>query len=202
MSLPYSQACENNKQPILERIAPLLAEATHVLEIGSGTGQHGVWFSRALPHLVWQTSDRQAGIDGLTARIRAEGPPNLRLPVVLDVAMPDWPLSQAGNIFTANSLHIMSKKHVESFFGGSGKILEAGGQLFVYGPFKYEGQFTTPSNARFDLWLKQRDPLSGVRDIEWINRLAKEAGCRLLYDYAMPANNQLLVFEKNCKTEG
>ncbi len=197
MSLPFSQACENNKQPILEKIAPLLAEATDVLEIGSGTGQHGVWFARALPHLVWQTSDRQAGIEGLTARIRAEGPPNLRLPVVLDVAMPGWPVSRAGNVFTANSLHIMSPSHVESFFRGTGRILDAGGRLFVYGPFKYDGQFTTPSNARFDLWLKERDPLSGVRDIEWINQLAREAGCQCLQDHAMPANNQLLVFEKS-----
>lgn len=196
MSLPFSQACENNKQPILEKLIPLLREADHVLEIGSGTGQHAVWFARALPHLVWQTSDREEYIGGLNARIHGEGTANLHPPIVLDVAMSPWPVATAGHIFTANSLHIMSKKHVEHFFRGVAEVLETKGKLMIYGPFKYEGDFTTPSNARFDLWLKERDPLSGVRDIEWINALAEKAGCTPQHDYAMPANNQLLVFAK------
>ena len=107
-----------------------------------------------------------------------------------------WPIAQTDNIFTANSLHIMSTDHVEDFFAGVGKLLQPDGKLIIYGPLKYQGDFTTKSNAGFDVWLKNRDPRSGVRDFEWLCELADQAGCAMLADHAMPANNQLLVFQK------
>jgi cyclopropane fatty-acyl-phospholipid synthase-like methyltransferase len=98
-------------------------------------------------------------------------------------------------IFSANTLHIMPAAHVEHFFHGVKRVLRPGGRLCVYGPFKYGGEFTTPSNARFDQWLKERNPLSGVRDFEQVAAWAREAGLRLRADHALPANNQLLVWE-------
>ncbi len=99
-------------------------------------------------------------------------------------------------VFTANSLHIMPASAVVEFFRHLNSVIEDGGLLCIYGPFKYGGDFTTPSNAQFDLWLKSRNPLSGVRDFEWVNQLASEAGLTLLEDNPMPANNQLLVWKR------
>ena len=98
-------------------------------------------------------------------------------------------------VFSANCLHIVATDSVENFFAGVGMQLRAGGLLMVYGPFKYDGQFTSESNDRFDDWLKERNPQSGIRDFEWVNSLADRAGLDLLEDNPMPANNQLLVWQ-------
>ena len=90
---------------------------------------------------------------------------------------------------------------VPEFFEGVGEHITLGGKLCLYGPYKYSGQFTTPSNARFDEWLKDRDPESGIRDFEWICKLARDNGFVFVEDFNMPANNQLLVFQKNHATE-
>jgi cyclopropane fatty-acyl-phospholipid synthase-like methyltransferase len=105
-----------------------------------------------------------------------------------------WPVARVDGIFSANTLHIMPAAHVEYFFRGVQRTLRTGGKLCVYGPFKYQGEFTTSSNARFDEWLKERNPLSGVRDFEHVDTLAKAAGLQLRFDHALPANNQLLVW--------
>jgi len=99
-------------------------------------------------------------------------------------------------VFSANTLHIMSWPEVERFFAGVGAVLEPGGVLVVYGPFNYGGAFTSDSNARFDGWLKQRDPASGVRDFEAVNAQALAQGLVLQQDIAMPANNRSLVWHK------
>ena len=121
---------------------------------------------------------------------------NISAPLVLDVADEPWPIGPVDGMFTANTLHIMRHEYVERFFRGAGHVLKEGGTLCVYGPFKYDGEFTTPSNASFDIWLKQRDPLSGVRDFEQVHAWAQEAGLELVADHNMPANNQLLVWRK------
>ena len=199
-ALPYSQACENNKAPILEVLRRHLPDRytvpVRILEIGGGTGQHGVFFAEQLPALHWQSSDVPWHMDSLNLRIAAAGLPNLPPAIALDVNDLPWPVDSCDGIFSANSLHIMSADSVVRFFDGVGSILNAGGKLLVYGPFKYGGQFTTESNARFDVWLKNQDPVSGVRDFEWVNELAAAVGLSLLEDNAMPANNQLLVWEK------
>ncbi|SQH77056.1 conserved protein of unknown function [Shewanella benthica] len=207
MSLvPFSQACENNKAPILEAISQAFSSSNRVLEIGTGTGQHAVYFAQALPHLTWQTSDQAGYIDGINAQLkqaRSQGDratDNLSPPLILDVTQP-WPLSshQAGidGIFTANTLHIMAKEMVEAFFIGVGKHLRTPGNLCIYGPFNYAGNYTSESNARFDTWLAQQDPRSAIRDIEWIVQLAENQGLRLVGDHSMPANNRLLHFVKS-----
>jgi SAM-dependent methyltransferase len=194
--LPFSEACERNKDPILSVLRGAFADRSRVLEIGSGTGQHAVHFARCLPRLRWQPTDRTEYLDGLAARIAAEGPPNLASPVELDVLREPWPLLSADAVFSANTLHIMSQPAVEALFARLPRVLDSGGVLAIYGPFRYRGQFTTPSNAEFDRELRARDPASGVRDFEAVDALARRAGFELVDDYAMPANNQLIVWRR------
>jgi SAM-dependent methyltransferase len=192
--LPFSDACERNKGPILEVLRTAFAGSTRVVEIGSGTGQHAVHFARHLPHLQWQPTDRAEHLPGLAARIAAEGPPNLASAVELHVLAEPWPAVRGDAVFSANTLHIMSWPAVEAFFAGLPRILDTGGVLAIYGPFKYGGRFTTDSNAAFDAMLRERDPESGLRDFEAVDALAEAAGLKLAADHSMPANNQLLVW--------
>lgn len=196
MSKPYSQACENNKGYILDVIRHHFPPGALVLEIGSGTAQHVCYFAEKLPAVHWQPSDLPVNLPTVLAGLADCALPNVAAPLALDVDEEPWPIGEVDGIFSANTLHIMSYASVERFMRGAGGILRPGARLCVYGPFKYGGEFTTPSNARFDLWLKQNDPQSGVRDFEQVDAWALEAGLRLLEDHAMPANNQLLVWEK------
>ena len=194
--LPFSAACERNKEPILGILRGALQRSLCVLEIGSGTGQHAVHFARNLPHLVWQPTDLSESLPGLSARIAAEGPPNLLPALALDVRHRPWPVESPDAVFTANTFHIMSWPEVVAFFEGLHDVLERGGVLAVYGPFNYEGEYTAPSNAAFDAQLRERDPLSGLRDIEAVNRLASSHGLHQIADHAMPANNRLVVWQR------
>ena len=192
---PFSQACENNKDPILAHLSALLTGCQSVLEIGGGTGQHALYFAQSLPYLTWHPSDVASNLNDLARRIMHASLENLPEPIRLDVDHRPWACGRFDAVFTANSLHIMSENSVENFFAEISDHMNAQAQLLVYGPFKYKGEFTTPSNASFDEWLKERNPVSGVRDFEWINALAQRAGLRLKQDLSMPANNQLLVWD-------
>lgn len=195
MIAPFSQACENNKRAIVAQLKTVFTTTKKVLEIGSGTGQHAVFFAAQLPHLIWQPTDLAINHDGINAWRNEQPSPNLQAPLELDVST-QWPVSQVDGMFSANTLHIMSWELVKLFFQGVGQHLVLSGKLVVYGPFKYQGQFTSESNAQFDLWLKAHDGARGVRNIEDVVQLAQSVGLVLLSDTAMPANNQLLVFEK------
>lgn len=195
MPLACSQACENNKAPILAIIKPLFAELKQVLEVGSGTGQHAVYFAEQMPELQWQPSDRKAYLGDLSQRCKQSQLTNLAEPIAFDVSQ-HWLLEEVDGVFSANTLHIMSADEVEDFFAGAGGILKPTGLLCVYGPFNYGGTYTSESNRQFDQWLKQRDPLSGIRDSEWVNELASNQGLSLEADHPMPANNRLLVWRK------
>ena len=192
--LPFSEACERNKGPILEVLRAAFAPCRAVLEIGAGTGQHAVHFASHLTHLAWQPTDRAEYLAGLAARVAAEGPGNLRAPFEFDVARPAPLPGTFDAIFSANTLHIMSWPEVEAFFAFAGRGLGPGGTLAVYGPFRYRGRFTTESNEHFDRALRERDPASGIRDFEAVDALAAAQGFVLTADYAMPANNQLIVW--------
>lgn len=194
--LPFSQACENNKQPILEVLSRHLQSPLRLLEIGGGTGQHAVHLAQALPSVQWQSTEVPSGVTTLNLRLRQAALPNLPLALPLDVTETTWQAGTVDAVFTANTLHIMGWPAVAAFFQGVGRHLAPHGLLLVYGPFKYHGEFTTDSNARFDGWLKQRDPVSGVRDFEAVDALAQQQGLALLEDNAMPANNQLLVWRR------
>ncbi|MFA5983564.1 MAG: DUF938 domain-containing protein [Methylococcaceae bacterium] len=195
-SKPFSQACENNKPPILQIIKDIFTEAITVWEIGSGTGQHACHFAAELPHLTWQPTDRTENLAGIQLWLDETPINNIKPPLCLDVADPVWPCQHIEALFTANTLHIMSWQHVEVLFARLAAYLTINAPVCLYGPFNYQGRYTSDSNANFDQWLKNRDPLSGIRDFEAINALAEQAGLSLLADHPMPANNRLLVYIK------
>lgn len=196
MSLPFSQACENNKAYIFDIIQHQYPTGGQVLEIGSGTTQHIKYFAELLPNLRWLPSEVSDYLPTVLAGLADCALPNIGTPQALDAGAEHWPVMQVEGIFTANTLHIMRIEYVESFFRGSARALKEGGKLCVYGPFKYQGEFTTPSNAAFDDRLKQRDQLSGLRDFEQMVTWAQLYGLQLLADHSLPANNQLLVWQK------
>jgi cyclopropane fatty-acyl-phospholipid synthase-like methyltransferase len=189
-----SETCERNKAPILAVLREELAACTRVLEVGSGTGQHAVYFAAALAQLIWQPSELQESLPALAERIRLEGGANLLAPVELDVLADPWPVTSVDAVFSANTLHIMGWSAVCEFFRGAAAILARPGVLCVYGPFRFDGRHTSESNVAFDQWLRQRDPASGVRDFEALDRLAQQRGLTLAANHAMPANNRTLVW--------
>ena len=198
---PYAESCDINRDPILEVLRVLFADRKQVLEIASGTGQHAVYFARALPHLIWQTSELEQNHAGIQMWLDEAQLPNVRSPLCIDANDAHWPdahrtVASVDAIFNANSVHIMSSPEVELLFEGIGRVLVAGGILCLYGPFNYDGKFTSESNARFDVWLKSRDPKSGVRDFETLNALAEKQNMVLLKDIEMPINNRTLVWQR------
>ncbi len=193
MTKSFSQSCENNKQPILQIIKSVFHESTTVWEIGSGTGQHACFFAKNLPHLIWQPTDREENTHGINGWVKDAGLNNLQECLTLDVTDAEWPCSQISSLFTANTLHIMSWQEVEHFFSGLKKYLSANASVCLYGPFNYNGKFTSASNEQFDQWLKSSNSLRGIRDFEAIEKLAHKAGLSIKDDHAMPANNRLLV---------
>ena len=195
VSKPYAESCDQNKAPILQVLSRLFADTRRVLEIGSGTGQHAIHFAAAMPHLVWQTSDRPENHPGILAWLQEAGLSNTRDPIELDVRDP-WPQQTYDGIFSANSVHIMSWDAVEACFEGVGSVLAEGGRFVLYGPFNYDGEYTSESNRQFDVWLKQRDPLSGIRDFSDLNRLADNQGLVFEEDIQMPVNNRMLVWRR------
>ncbi len=194
--LPSSEACERNKDPILEVLRRAFAAKLQVLEIGSGTGQHAVHFAAQLRHLTWHPTEQLSYLPDLAARVKLQGTRNLRPPTVLDVRQPVWPLRSVDAIFTANTLHIMSWPAVMAMFQGLDAVLQPGGVLCIYGPFRYDGGYTSKSNEEFDRMLQERDPQSGLRDVGDVTALGAQQGMRLQADHNMPAHNRLLEFEK------
>ena len=192
---PYAEACDRNRDPILEVLRRHFADRRRVLEIGSGTGQHAVHFAAVLAQLTWQTSDVDANLPGIRLWLEESGLPNLPPPVALDVTG-SWPDDRFDAIFTSNTLHIMGWPEVRTLFALLPRVLAADAVLAVYGPFNYDGRFTSPSNASFDEWLKRRSPESGIRDFADVDALARTIGFTLAEDRAMPANNRTLVWRR------
>ena len=191
---PHAESCEKNKEPILAVLRELFAGRRHVLEIASGTGQHAVHFGRELPHLTWQTSELPQHHAGIQMWLDEAQLPNVLPPLALDVNDEHWPLTGVDAVFNANTVHIISWPQVERMFAHIARALTPGGCVCLYGPYNYGGNFTSESNARFDAWLKNRDPDSGVRDFEAVNELAASHGLDLLRDIEMPSNNRILVW--------
>lgn len=197
VSLPFSEACERNKDVILDIISPILVTADTVLEIGSGTAQHAVHFAHNIASLNWQTSDQAHYLEGIEAQLTVAELSNVQRPIELNVNQQPW-LKVARRfdaIYTANTFHIMTDSDVTQFFNGLTQVMKQGCTVFVYGPFKYQGKFTSESNANFDESLRSRDCGSAIRDFEWVNQLAESVGLILLKDHKMPANNQLLIWQ-------
>ncbi|MEQ8264973.1 DUF938 domain-containing protein [Pseudohaliea sp.] len=193
--LPFSQACENNREPILAVLREAFGACTAVLEIGAGTGQHATAFAPAMPWLRWQPTEHPQALAVLEPRCRAFPAPNLEAPRALDVCERPWPVPVPDGVFTANTLHIMPWEATEALFEALAGAA-TGTLLAVYGPFNYSGRYTSQSNAQFDQWLAARSPHSAIRDFEAVDALAAAAGFALEADHAMPANNRLLLWRR------
>ena len=192
----YSQAAENNKAPIADVMGKHLPPDASVLEIGSGAGQHALHMSHTFPGITWLPSEREAVVPILRANLALYGSNNIESPLVLDLTDSSWSGETVDVVYAANVMHIVSQPLGERLVQVAADALRSSGLLMLYGPYKYNGQFTTESNAAFDQWLKDRDPASGVRDFEAVLATAQCSGLTLAQDYAMPANNQMLIFER------
>ena len=193
----FSPAADNNKSPILSILSNYLRDADRLFEIGSGSGQHAIYMAASVHTIRWQPSDCASVLPLLTNNIETYGTPNLSLPREFDLAS----LSKSEKIdvdcvYAANVMHIVSESLCENLIRLAGSALSQNGYLILYGPFTYNGQFTTRSNQDFDVWLKSRDPKSGVRSYEWVTALAAAAKLNLINDHVMPANNQCLVYQR------
>ncbi len=175
---PFAESSEQNKVPIFT------------------ARQHAVYFAEQFSHLNWIASDQAEYHAGIQMWLDDAALDNIDGPLLLDVNQPSWPVDEVDAVFSANTVHIMAWPSVENMFAGIGKVLQSGGVFCLYGPFNYNGKFTSESNARFDQWLKERDPVSGVRDFEALQVLAGEAGMQLVDDIEMPANNRVLTWKK------
>ena len=195
-TIPFSSAAERNRQPILEQLKELLPENGSVLEIGSGTGQHAVFFTQHLPDLLWQPSEKEENMAGLEARLELEGNGNILPPLRLDVLLDRWPGYCYDGAFSANTAHIMPWRAVVAMFSGVAAHLESPSRFCLYGPFNVDNRFTSPSNAQFDARLRAVDSRMGIRDVAMLEALAELYKMTLEYRIAMPANNFILVFKK------
>jgi SAM-dependent methyltransferase len=188
-------ATERNREPIREALAPHLPAEGLVLEIASGSGEHAVHFARAFPGLAWQPTDPDPAALASIAAWRDEAAlPNLLAPVVLDATSTEWPVARADAIVCINMVHIAPWAAALGLFAGAARTLPPGGLLYLYGPYRFNGAFTAPSNQEFDRWLRERDPSWGVRDIRELTPAATRFGIALAHVVAMPANNHSLVF--------
>ena len=196
LNKPFAPATDRNKGPILAQLRHLLTEPATVLEIGSGTGQHAVHFSAALPHLIWQCTDLPHALEGMRQWLDEAGTENLYPPIVLDVRVRPWPFRAVEVVYTANTLHIMDWDAVRDTFAGAAQVLKLDGRFMSYGPFCYHGVHTSEGNAGFDRQLRFQGAGSGIRDIDDLEMLATDSGLKLCRDIEMPANNRLLIWSR------
>jgi cyclopropane fatty-acyl-phospholipid synthase-like methyltransferase len=197
MNKPFSEACERNQGPILEVLKSVIVPADRrLLEIGSGTGQHAVFMAPHFPFLEWYPTDLSSNLGGINQWLQDARIQNIQKPVRLDVAKDDFPKVKFDVVFTANTFHIMHWKDCKSFMKLLGNRLRENSRAVFYGPFKYGGEFTSESNAAFDQSLKERDPLSGIRSFEDVNTNMIKNGFELIDDVDMPANNQILIYNR------
>ncbi len=194
--LPFSSASERNRQPILDQLIDLFPEKGTVLEIGSGTGQHAVFFTRNLTGIHWQPTDRAENLKGLELQFAAKGNPRIYEPLKLDVLKDPWPGGTYAAAFSANTAHIMPWEAVQAMFAGVAKHLLPGKRFCLYGPFNIDGAYTSPGNAQFDAGLRRQDPKMGIRDMPDVETLSNSHQLVLEQKIAMPANNFILVFAK------
>jgi cyclopropane fatty-acyl-phospholipid synthase-like methyltransferase len=195
-SRPDAPATGRNKDAILEVLQFELRDRKTVFEIGSGTGQHAVQFAAAMPWLEWQTADLSGNHPGILAWVEWANLPNLRAPLIFDATRPPPVANGVDAVFSANTAHIMSMSEVESMFDYVSCLLNPGGVFCLYGPFNENGQFTSDSNEVFDASLRAQSPSMGIRDRLVLEKLAGRLGLSAVRRYSMPANNQILVWEK------
>lgn len=195
----HAPATERNREPILEVLRRVLPDHGVVLEIASGSGQHGAWLAPRLPHLEWQPSDRDASaLASISAWAGDAAGGTVRPPLLLDAEAENWELGDLAPRITAlvaiNLIHIAPWSVAQGLLAGAGRLLPAGGVLYMYGPYRRDGRHTAPSNARFDAGLRAENPDWGVRDLEAVTAEAEANGLTLTEVVDMPANNLSLIF--------
>jgi hypothetical protein len=192
-----SPSVARNRDPILSVLRGVLPRQGKVLEIASGTGEHAVYFARAFPELIWQPSDRDPqALRSISAHRDLHALPNLAAPVDLDVTASAWPVDLADAIIAINMIHIAPWRATGGLMQGAARMLPDDGPLYLYGPFKENGQHTAPSNAAFDSDLRSRDRDWGVRDLGDVRGLAAMHGLAFMERVSMPANNLSVIFRK------
>jgi len=201
MELPFSPACERNKDAILEALNQLLSLPCTVLEIGSGTGQHAVHFASVLSNLSWLPSEQAEHLPDLNRRLHQAQLTNIRPAIELNVNQSPWPSDEFDAVFSSNTLHVVSESTMSALFAGAAQVLVNDGLMIVYGPFNYAGKFTSDGNQRLDLWAKDTFGDVGLKDQEDVVNQAAKLGLKLRQDRPMPANNRMLVFDKQVKCD-
>ena len=201
----HAPATARNRVPILQVLQRVLAPTRTVLEIASGTGEHAAFFAAQLPHCTWLPSEPDPeSRQSILAWQTASPIPNLLPPLAIDVCVAPWPVEaeefslpngEISAIACINMVHIAPWAACEGLCAGAGRILPQGGLLYLYGPFKQNGQHTAPSNASFDSWLQERNAAWGVRDLEVVAELARSHQLDLVETVAMPANNLSVIFQ-------
>ncbi|MEJ2603411.1 MAG: DUF938 domain-containing protein [Gammaproteobacteria bacterium] len=194
MPTPHSPAAERNRLPILRVLRRQIEPGWRVLEIGAGTGQHACYFAEQLADVTWQATDTAENVPILTAGLFDSPGGALLPPIVLDVLRDDWPAGPWDAVYSANTAHIMHWRAVCAMLEGAAAALRSGGVLVLYGPFSRDGAHTSESNRRFDDQLRGRDPAMGIRDLSAVESAAVRNGFCRIAEYAMPANNLLLVW--------
>jgi len=193
----FSSSARRNRDPILHVLRRLLPKSGCVFEIASGSGEHAVWFARHLPGLTWQPSDPDPVCRAsIAAHIAAEMVENVLLPLPIDTTEPGTPVVDCVAMTCCNMVHISPWAATEGLFALASRLLPPGGGLYLYGPFKRDGNHTAPSNAAFDTELRRQNPEWGIRDINELVALGKRHGLSLTETIAMPVNNLSLWFQK------
>lgn len=197
MEIPFSAAADRNKEPILEVLKKVLrAEDKRLLEVGAGTGQHAIFLAPQFPKMEWTPTEVSENLPMLREAIKQAGIPNIKLPFRMKIGEDDFPIRTFDTVLTINTFHIMSWKECKTFMKLISGRLDEGSKVMIYGPFNYNGKFTTPSNEEFDKTLREKDPQSGIRNFEDVLAAMFKNGFELLKDYEMPANNRMLVFRR------
>ena len=193
----HAESTRRNRNPILEVLKKEIEGSKKLLEIGSGTGQHAVYFSKKLPQILWQTSDRSINHESINYWIKRYNLKNLPLPLDIEIGVNEKNINDMFDcVFSSNTSHIMSLENVKRLFTLVGKVLNKNGKFFLYGPFKINLEFTTKSNEDFHQKLKAENKLMGLRDIEELDSYAIENNMQNHAFYEMPANNYLSIWKK------
>lgn len=197
MEKPFSQSAENNREPILEVLKEIITtDNKRLLEIGAGTGQHAVYFAPEFPHVQWVTSEVSKYHDGIKQWLKEAKQKNVHGPLQFEVGKDSFPKQKFDLVFMANVFHIMEWKKCKTLMKLFGRHLREGSQVVLYGPFNYDGEYTSESNKEFDAWIKEKYPGAGIRSFEDIKSVMEKNGFQLFKDYEMPVNNRTLVFTK------
>ena len=195
-NLPIAEACLRNQHPILDVLSRHIPENAFVLELASGTGQHGAYMTKHMPTIRWRPTEVRERLPDVSSWQAYANEPRFLAPLELDVCQDIWPSRDADVVFSANLVHYVAWSTVECIFRGVQRILKPGGLMIFYGPYNYDGQFTSEGNVQLDAWLRERDPDSGIKDFEQVVLRAREFDLFLQADEEMPANNRTLIFKK------